>query len=80
MGVVFAIDLDADVVLVEECRDYLVREGLPAHHMAPVTRGIPDAEKHGSIEFPSPLEGFLSPPPPFHRVGGVLAQIFTRAL
>ena len=36
VGPLLAVDLDADEVLVQECRDLIVHETLALHHVAPV--------------------------------------------
>ena len=47
VGALLAVDLDADVVLVEVAGDLLVLEALLLHHVAPVAGRVADREKTG---------------------------------
>ncbi len=52
-----------------------VFEGFVRHDMAPVTGGIPDAEKDGFILPAGFFQGFRAPGIPVDRVMGVLEQV-----
>ena len=76
----FPIHLDVDEVPVHEVRDAGILEHLPLHHVAPVTRGVADGEKDGTVFFPGQPEGLLAPRVPVHRVVGVLQKVGTLLL
>ncbi len=61
VGPLLAVDLDADEVLVEVRRGGVVLERLVRHHVAPVARGVPDAQQHRHITTPAPPR---TPPAP----------------
>ena len=58
-----AVDLDADEVLVEVRRGRLVLERLVRHHVAPVARGVPDAQQHRVRRDASPQRTPQAPTP-----------------
>ncbi len=70
-----AVDLDADEVLVEVRRRRRVLEGLVRHHVAPVARGVPDAQQHRQSPLARLGKGVLAPLPPVDRVVGVLEEV-----
>ena len=74
----FAVDLDADKVLVEDGADLRVFEALVLHHVAPVTRRVADRKKNGPIEPFRFREGFIRPGEPVDRIVGVLQEVRTR--
>ena len=73
-----AVHLDADEVLVEVRRGRLVLERLVRHHVAPVARGVPDAQQHRHVAPPGLLERRRLPLPPVDGVVGVLEQVRRR--
>ena len=75
VGALFAVDLDADEVVVEELRDRLVLEGLVRHDMAPVAGRVADGDEDGHAAAPCLVERLLPPLPPVDRIVGVLLQI-----
>src|SRR6185437_15291486 len=58
-----------------EARDVLVLERLVRHHVAPVTRGVPDAEEDRLVLARRALERSGSPRVPLHRIAGVLEEV-----
>ncbi|MCZ7608189.1 MAG: hypothetical protein M5U25_19525 [Planctomycetota bacterium] len=71
----FAIDLDADEVLVEVFGDALVLEAFALHHVAPVAGGVADAQEHQLVLAAGLVECGLAPGHPIHGVVGVLQQV-----
>ncbi len=71
----FPIDFDVDEVFIHEGRCFFVFERFMGHYMAPVTGGIPDAQKDGFVFGAGLREGFLAPRIPVDRIPGVLEQI-----
>ena len=71
----FAIDLDADEVLVHDRGDRLVLEGLPLHHVTPVTGGVPDREEDGPLLIAGAGERLFAPGIPVDRIVRVLEQV-----
>ena len=49
VGPLFAVDLDADEVAVQEVGDAVVVERLLLHHMAPVAAGVADRQEDGPV-------------------------------
>jgi hypothetical protein len=70
-----AVDLDIDEAIIHDLSDSLILKGLLFHDMAPVARGITDAEENGLILSFGPAEGLLSPGMPIHRVMRVLQEV-----
>ena len=56
----FAIDLDADEMLVEKRAVDVVLETLVLHHVAPVTGRVADAQKDRPIELLGQRDGFIA--------------------
>src|SRR5699024_2326366 len=52
-----------------------VLERLMRHHVAPVTRGVPDAEQHGDVTSSRLGERVVTPLVPVDGVVGVLQQV-----
>jgi len=73
-----AVDLDGHEVTVEIGRGRLVLERLVRHHVAPVTRGIADADEHRHVTPRRLGEGLVAPLPPVDRIVLVLQQIGAR--
>ena len=63
VGPLLAVDLDADVVLVQVRRGRLVLERLVRHHVAPVARGVPDAQQHRHVALTRLREGLRATTP-----------------
>ena len=75
LGMLLAVDLDRDQVLVEVRRDLGVAEALARHDVAPVAGRVADRDHHRHV---APLglgERLLAPRPPVDRVAGVAAQV-----
>ena len=68
----FTVHFDAHEVLVHQCRDALVLEGLVFHHMAPVTGRIANRQQDWLVFSPCFRECFRPPRKPVHRVMRVL--------
>jgi hypothetical protein len=68
VGTLLAIDFDRYEVLVEQLGDSGVLERFVRHHVAPVTRGVPDGEEDGTIESSGLFERFATPGAPRHGV------------
>src|SRR5262249_445787 len=61
VGPLLAAPLAGDVALVQHRRDLLVLERLLLHHVAPVARGVPDAEEDGLVLGSCPGERLVAP-------------------
>ena len=70
-----AVDLDADEVLVEDLRHFLVVERLALHDVAPVARAVADGEEDELAFLLRLGERLVAPGIPVDRVVGVLEQI-----
>lgn len=75
VGPLLTVDLHRDEVRVEVVGDGRVLEGLVGHHVAPVARGVADAEQHGDAASAGLLERLRRPRPPVDGVVSVLKQI-----
>ena len=75
IGAFFAIDFDGDERAIEDFRDSFVLEGLPFHHVAPVTGGISNGEEDGFVFGAGAGEGFFAPGEPVDGVVGVLEEV-----
>ena len=71
----FAVDLDAHEVGVQDGCGACVLERLVCHHVAPVTGRVANAEEDGLILVPGPLQRLLAPRIPVHGIVGVLQQV-----
>ncbi len=49
VGTLFAVDQDADEILVEEARDLRIAEALLRHHRAPMAGAVADGEEDGLV-------------------------------
>jgi len=70
------INLDADVPLVHQTGNLGIFKTLVLHHMAPVTRTVPDGEKDRPLVSPRSLNRRITPRPPIHRIPGMLQQVW----
>ncbi len=75
VGALFAIDFDVDEVVVHEAGGLVVLERLVRHDVAPVARGVADAQKNRFVLALRSLERFRSPRVPVDGVPGVLEEI-----
>src|SRR5262249_41438283 len=75
VGAFFAVDLDADEVVVEQASDLLVLKALVLHDVAPVARRVADAEEDGTVELAGAFQRLGAPGVPVDGVVGVLPQI-----
>ena len=75
IGAFLAIHLDVDVQFVHQAGGRFVLEALVRHHVTPVTGAVADAQQDRLIFAARPLERFVRPGIPVHRVIGVLPQI-----
>ena len=75
VGPLLAVHLDVDEQVVHDLGDGFVLEGFVGHHVAPVARRVTDREEDRAVLLLRPLEGFVAPGEPVHRVGPVLAQV-----
>ncbi len=80
VGALFAVDLDADEVVVELLGDLRVLEAFMLHDVAPMARRIADGEKYRPIEFLCRREGFRAPGVPIDRIVLMLKEVRTRFL
>ena len=71
----FAINLDAHEVTIHNLRNLGLLKGLPLHHVAPVTGGVPNREEDRHVAFTCRGKCLFSPWIPVHWVVGVLKQI-----
>ena len=78
VGPLFAVHLDGDEVAVQKFRHVLLLEAFMLHDVTPVTGGVTDAEEDQLVFLPRPIESFLAPGVPVHRVVCVLEKIRTR--
>jgi hypothetical protein len=74
VGAFLAVDLDADEVLVQKLADLRVLEALMLHDVAPVARGVADAEEDRPVQLAGLSQSFLAPGEPIDRVVGVLLE------
>ncbi|OPX75016.1 MAG: hypothetical protein A4E39_00357 [Methanoregulaceae archaeon PtaB.Bin152] len=70
-----AVELDTDEVIVQESSNHGIRERFLPHHVAPVTRGVPDREKNGFILFPCADKCLVTPGIPVNRIEGMLPEV-----
>ena len=75
VGPLFAIDLDADEIAVQEFRDRRVLETLVGHHVAPVAGRIADREEDRLLLRAGTLQRLRAPGMPIDGVLGVLQQV-----
>jgi hypothetical protein len=75
IGALFAIDLDADEVVIEYLGHLLVVERLALHHMAPVARAVTDRQEDELLLLLGLLEGLRAPGIPVGRVVGVHEEV-----
>ncbi len=75
VGALLAVDLDAHEVLVHQRRRGLVLEALVLHHVAPVTRRVPDAQEDRLVLASRALERLGGPGVPVHGVLGMLEEV-----
>lgn len=80
IGPLFAIDFDADEMLIHDPGDRLVLKRFPLHDMTPMAGGIADREENRPLQFRGLRQRFRSPGIPIHRVIGVLQEIGTSLL
>ena len=73
-----AVNLDADEEAVHDLRDSRVLERLALHDVAPVARGVADAEEDGLVLAGGQIEGLGPPRVPVNGVVGVLLQVGAR--
>jgi plasmid stabilization system protein ParE len=78
VGPLLAVDLHCDVVRVEVRRELGVLERLVRHDVAPVARGVPDAQQHRDVALTRLGERLGSPLLPVHRIVLVLQQVRRR--
>ncbi len=75
VGPLLAVHLDPHEARVHLPGDLTVFEGFVGHHVAPMTRRIPDRQQDRHVALPRLCEGLRSPRPPVHRVVRMLQQI-----
>ena len=75
VGAFFAVDLDANEVVVHEPGDCCVFETFVGHDVAPMARGIADAQQDGPVPRFCIGEGLGGPGAPIHGIVLVLPQI-----
>jgi len=75
IGPFLAIDLDIDEQLVHERRDLGIFERFVRHDVAPVARGVADAQEDRLVLGCCAAERLRTPGMPVHRVVGVLQEI-----
>ena len=73
-----AVDLDADVVLVQVLGDLLVHERLAFHDVAPVAAGVADRQEDQLLFLLGFGQRLGSPRVPVHRIVGVQQQVRAR--
>lgn len=71
----FPVDLYWDEVTIEQGGSSRILEGFPGHHVAPMTRKVPDRYEQGSVLFFGQGQGLWSPGHPVHWIVGVCAQV-----
>ena len=74
----FTIYLDTHERFVEMLGDFNILKRLPLHHVAPVTRAIPNRHQHRYIAAASLGKRLLTPRIPINRVLRMLKQIRRR--
>ena len=75
VGPLLPVDLHVHEVRVHLRRDVGVLEGLVRHHVAPVTRRVPDRQQHRLVLGACLGERFVAPRVPVDRVVRMLAQV-----
>ena len=75
VGTFLAVDFDVDERVVHHAGDFGVVERLMRHHVAPVTRGVPDREQDGLVLGTRPGERFLAPGIPIDGIARVLPEV-----
>ena len=78
VGALLPVHLDADEEPVHEGRDLRVLKRLPFHDVAPVARGVADAEEDGAVLRGGQTQGFRPPGVPVDGVVRVLLQVGAR--
>ena len=76
VGALLAIHLDADEAVVHHGGDMVVFERLTLHDVAPVARGVSDAEQYGDAAPAGLLECLVAPWVPVDGVFGVLEEVW----
>ncbi len=76
IGSFFAIHLMHTYRLFISARDRLMLKALALHHVAPVTRGVADADQDWFVQFPRRAERLVAPFEPVYGVVRVLKQIW----
>ena len=74
----FAVDLDADEILVHHRRHVVVLERLAFHHVAPMAGRVADGQEDRLVLLARLGERLLAPRIPVHGIVRVLQQIRTR--
>ena len=77
VGALLAVHLDGDEMFVDQRCDLLVLKGLPFHHVAPVTGGIPGRQKDRFVLHSRLHERRVAPRKPIHRIVGMLKKVRT---
>ena len=75
VGPLLSVDLDADELEVHQLGDARVLERLALHDVAPVARGVADAQQDRLVLRLRPLQRLLAPRVPVHGIVGVLQQV-----
>ena len=75
VGAFLPVNLDVDEMFVHQGGDGVVFKGFPFHHMAPVARGVADAQQDGLVRGARLRQGGGVPGLPVHRIVGVLQQV-----
>ena len=71
----FPVHLHWNKISVQKRSHLLVLKALPGHYMAPVTGGIAYRQENGLVLTGGPVESFLSPRQPIHRIFRMLPEI-----
>src|SRR5258708_3047505 len=80
IGPFFAVYLDADKMLIHDLRDRLILKRFALHYVAPMARGVANADQNGFVLSHGPLRCLSSPFIPIHRITGMLQQIRARRI
>ena len=75
VGPLFAIDFDADEMLVHQRGDLFVLERLPLHDMAPVTGRVADLQQDRLVLLLAPSKRLVAPRIPIDRIVRVLEKV-----
>ena len=75
VGMLLAVDLDVDKVLVHQRRRLSTLEGFVRHHMTPVTRRVANRQQDRLVLFPRLRKRLFAPRIPIDRIVLMLTEV-----